>query len=304
MEDNIVTLGCWSDRGNRAISGGIRLRSDNPIEDCFNFARQLGYKVFAVEYGKECFTAMDADKTYMKYGKSEKCKDGRGGGWSFNAYKIKESTEKVEDNITSLGCWGDSSRNRAISGGMRLSSSNPIEDCYNYARKFGFTVFAVEYGKECYTSIDADKTYMKHGKSDKCWGGGRGGSGSFNVYEIKESAKKVEYLGCWTDANDRAIEGGVRFISDSPMEDCYKLAKKFGWRVFAVENYKNCQTASDADETYKKYGKSDKCKDNGRGGVWSYNAYRIIGNFEFNCQVMLLYKRISSNVPLVLHMNR
>ena len=118
-----------------------------------------------------------------------------------------------------------------------------------------------------------------HGKSEKCKDG-RGGGWSFNAYEIKESGKKVENLGCWTDANDRAITGGIRFRSDNPLEDCYKFAKKFGWRVFAVENYKNCETAKDADETYQKYGRSDKCRNNGRGGAWSYNAYRIIGEYQ------------------------
>ena len=179
MEDNIISLGCWSDRGNRAISGGIRLRSDNPIEDCFNFARQFGYKVFAVEYGKECFTAMDADKTYTKYGESEKCKDGRGGGWSFNAYEIQESTKKVEG----LGCWTDAN-DRAIEGGVRFCSSDPIKDCYNYAKKFGWRVFAIENGNECHTAWDAHKTYMKYEKSDKCSDSGRGGPWAFNVYEI------------------------------------------------------------------------------------------------------------------------
>ena len=179
VEDNIVTLGCWSDRGNRAISGGIRLRSDNPIEDCFNFARLFGYKVFAVEYGKECFTAMDADKTYMKYGKSEKCKDGRGGGWSFNAYEIKENVRIVEN----LGCWTDAN-DRAIAGGIRFRSDDPLRGCYNYAKQFGWRVFAVENRKECITAINADETYMKYGKSDKCSSNGKGGPWAYNVYRI------------------------------------------------------------------------------------------------------------------------
>ena len=86
-----VSLGCWKDATKRAISGGIRFTSDNPIEDCQIYAASLGYDVFAVQYGGECFTSSDADTTYQKYGKSRNCqKDGRGDNWAQNVYRINK----------------------------------------------------------------------------------------------------------------------------------------------------------------------------------------------------------------------
>ena len=89
--DEPMSLGCWKDTYNRAISGGIRMTTNNPrpIEDCQKFAASRGYKVFAVQYGRECFTSLDAHQTYKKYGRSTACStDGRGGDWAQNVYQI------------------------------------------------------------------------------------------------------------------------------------------------------------------------------------------------------------------------
>ena len=82
------SLGCWTDTGDRAIAGGIRLNSNDPIKDCYNYAREQGFSVFAVQYNTECFTAANAAETYDKYGGSSGCSNGRGGTWAQNVYKI------------------------------------------------------------------------------------------------------------------------------------------------------------------------------------------------------------------------
>ena len=81
-----------------------------------------------------------------------------------------------EDNCTpkSLGCWSDDLYNRAIDGEVRLKSNDPIEDCHKFAKEKGFSVFAVQYDKECFAAADAGETYKKHGESNVCYNG-RGG---------------------------------------------------------------------------------------------------------------------------------
>ena len=80
-------LGCWTDKPDRAIAGGIRLTSNNPIEDCHKYAIQHGFSVFAVQ-SNACFTAANAAQTYYKYGYSSKCRHGRGGAWAQNVYIV------------------------------------------------------------------------------------------------------------------------------------------------------------------------------------------------------------------------
>ena len=82
------SLGCWKDNANRAIAGGIRFNSNNPIEDCHNYAKEQGFSVFAVQYNTECFTAANAAETFKKYGESSGCRNGRGGGWAQNVYQV------------------------------------------------------------------------------------------------------------------------------------------------------------------------------------------------------------------------
>jgi len=79
-------LGCWRDHSHRAIAGGIRFRG-SPGR-CEVFARNHGWRVFAVQYGGECFTGPHADRTYRKYGRAGNCRHGRGGGWANDVYEV------------------------------------------------------------------------------------------------------------------------------------------------------------------------------------------------------------------------
>ena len=72
---------------NRAISGGIRL-AEAVVEDCLRFAIKNGWEVFAMGYGKECFTSGDAGDTYQQHGTSEKCQNGLGGWYAIDVYRI------------------------------------------------------------------------------------------------------------------------------------------------------------------------------------------------------------------------
>ena len=81
-------LGCWKDYSTRAISGKKSVYDNNPIEECYDKAARNKYTVFAVQVGKECFTAANAGQTYKKYGRSNKCEDGTGGSWQQDVYLI------------------------------------------------------------------------------------------------------------------------------------------------------------------------------------------------------------------------
>ncbi|XP_063690486.1 uncharacterized protein LOC134823063 [Bolinopsis microptera] len=104
MKTRNCSLGCWNDNSRRAIAGGIRFNSANPIETCYNFAKEKGYSVFAVQYNTECFTAEDAHEieTYKKYGRATNCEDGKGGSWAQNVYLV---TREFEGTWTSWGIW-------------------------------------------------------------------------------------------------------------------------------------------------------------------------------------------------------
>ena len=103
------------------------------------------------------------------------------------------ATIAVSDDIRSpkhLGCWADELHDRAIAGGIRSESNNPVEECRKYAENQGFSVFAVQDNKECFTAADAEKTYKKHGMSNVCYNG-RGGFKAQNVYLVNGQGNLV-----------------------------------------------------------------------------------------------------------------
>ena len=102
-------MGCWNDKTVRAIptlentwdrriddriedilDGDARTR-EYAVEKCAAAAELLGYKVFAIQAGGQCFSSENAADTYYKYGKSTICNpNGTGDKWVNNVYYFKK----------------------------------------------------------------------------------------------------------------------------------------------------------------------------------------------------------------------
>ena len=84
-------MGCWKDKGERAVPEyqGSPQKDGSIVEGCFEIAKGLGNKIFAIQNGGECWSLKSAIETYNKYGASEHCKEGKGGGWANSVYVIK-----------------------------------------------------------------------------------------------------------------------------------------------------------------------------------------------------------------------
>ena len=93
-----TNVGCFRDRGNRAINpldgkltflrGNYRARKD-AIEKCAAVAALRGHKVFGVQHGGWCASSPTGHRTYGKYGRAKNCKNGKGGAWANDVYKLK-----------------------------------------------------------------------------------------------------------------------------------------------------------------------------------------------------------------------
>ena len=80
------SLGCWKDASARAIDG---YKGVLGVQGCYEEAKSLGYTVFGVQYGGQCFTTATADDTYTKYGAGKGCSSaGTGGTWLNEVYRI------------------------------------------------------------------------------------------------------------------------------------------------------------------------------------------------------------------------
>ena len=79
-------------------------------------------------------------------------------------------------------------------------------------------------------------------------------------------------LGCWKDQEIRAIDGSEGSLG---IEGCYQRAKELGNEFFAVQFHGQCFTSATAGDTYKKYGISNDCPEDGNGGSWCQEVYKI-----------------------------
>lgn len=93
-----IPIGCFRDTGRRAIAtleGRSRLLKGHyrhrkfAIEKCALAADKRRYRVFAVQHRGWCASARFAYRTYGKYGKSNRCKNGKGGPWANSVYILR-----------------------------------------------------------------------------------------------------------------------------------------------------------------------------------------------------------------------
>ena len=89
-------------------------------------------------------------------------------------------------------------------------------------------------------------------------------------------------LGCWEGYDDSdtytihqvTVPSSLDSIAD-PVRKCYESTVKLGFNTFGI-NIDRCKTSATAENTYKKLGKADTCRDNGRGGAGGKNqVYKI-----------------------------
>ena len=98
----------------------------------------------------------------------------------------------------------------------------------------------------------------------------------------------VKSIGCYRDTSRRSIPGydGKNILikdyyrrrADAILK-CALVALRFGYRAFAVQHQGWCATGPRAHVTYRKYGRSNRCR-NGKGGPWANDVYIISGKAD------------------------
>ena len=94
-------------------------------------------------------------------------------------------------------------------------------------------------------------------------------------------------MGCYRDDSsiravpdlertDLVLDGNYR-VRQNAVEKCAIVARKKGFRMFAIQDHGRCLSSATAGETFDKYGKSDKCSEDGKGGPWANNVYAFRG---------------------------
>ena len=121
-------------------------------------------------------------------------------------------------------------------------------------------------------------------------------------------------LGCFKDRYDpptitRALEllevnekvnsilaGDYRSRADA-IYKCYKAATFLGYQIFGVQNGGACMSSEKGPDNYKKYGKSNDCANDGKGGPWANAVYEITtGNLNLSVQFIGTAKSLETAI--------
>ena len=107
---SVQRIGCYKDTARRAIPqmdgrsrlvrGNYKTRR-NAVDLCALVAASQGYKMFAVQDGGWCATGARAHVTFNKYGRSNRCRNGKGGPWANDVYRVSGEYVKF---LGSSGC--------------------------------------------------------------------------------------------------------------------------------------------------------------------------------------------------------
>ena len=93
----VQRVGCFRDTSRRAIPliegsspmlRGNYKRRANAIGKCSSEAIRRGYRLVGVQDGGQCFSGPRALRTFAKYGRSNRCRNGKGGTWANDIYRI------------------------------------------------------------------------------------------------------------------------------------------------------------------------------------------------------------------------
>ena len=94
---SVQRIGCFKDTGRRAIpqmdGRSVLLRGNYQrrafaIRKCALVSAALGYKMFAIQHGGWCATGPHAHRTFARYGRSNRCRNGKGGPWANDVYRV------------------------------------------------------------------------------------------------------------------------------------------------------------------------------------------------------------------------
>lgn len=154
------------------------------------------------------------------------------------------SAPSAPSTYGSLGCYTEATTGRALSSAAFADDDMTIEMCA--AECAGFTMFALEYRRECYcgnalnagsvatSQLDCKYSCMGN-QSESCGGDSRLNLYEFGATSVPETIDIIyAYQGCYTEATRiRALTGKAYFNDSMTVEACATACTGFTW--FGVE---------------------------------------------------------------------
>ncbi|KAF6258550.1 hypothetical protein COO60DRAFT_1701302 [Scenedesmus sp. NREL 46B-D3] len=272
---NLTSLGCYADGDPRAIPTQLGISAGMTVDRCAQlaYASPIAYSVIGVQYAAECYAGRNETRA-TGYGRSANCVSicsspsnpvgTCGGGMANSLYRLPPKPPAVRNlpnGTVYIGCFRDGDPRRGPYA-LGAAANMTVEECARRAVAGQYTVFAVQFGIECWGGWDLALA-QSSGRLDEdscsvlCGGGGDvcGAGGINSVYtlpppEPPADLPAYEYLGCYADDMNLRPAGGVepaqtisrrmfRRLAQLPNMDSWECARRAaaqGYTLFGMTN--------------------------------------------------------------------
>ncbi|WIA21233.1 hypothetical protein OEZ85_000475 [Tetradesmus obliquus] len=272
---NITSLGCWMDQPTRAVPTLLATSPTMTVDTCAQlaYASRLRYNVFAVQYGFECYAGRN-ETAALQYGPSNGCQTvcpnpaenpvgTCGGGLANSVYRLPARPQlpkaPLPPGTNYTGCFRDAVE-RLVPNALAPAVNMSIAECAWRAKAAEYTVFALQFGGECWGGYDLELAQSAGQLSeddcsipcpvgeDLC-----GGPNANSLYSLPppvapEGTPEYEYLGCYADDQDLRPAGAeapdqtisrrmFRRLGQLPNMDsweCARRAQSAGYPLFGL----------------------------------------------------------------------
>ncbi|WIA21235.1 hypothetical protein OEZ85_000476 [Tetradesmus obliquus] len=272
---NITSLGCWMDQPTRAVPTLLATSPTMTVDTCAQlaYASRLRYNVFAVQYGFECYAGRN-ETAALQYGPSNGCQTvcpnpaenpvgTCGGGLANSVYRLPARPQlpkaPLPPGTNYTGCFRDAVE-RLVPNALAPAVNMSIAECAWRAKAAEYTVFALQFGGECWGGFDLELAQSAGQLSeddcsipcpvgdDLC-----GGPNANSLYSLPppvapEGTPEYEYLGCYADDQDLRPAGAeapdqtisrrmFRRLGQLPNMDswdCARRAQSAGYPLFGL----------------------------------------------------------------------
>eukprot|EP01083_Nonionella_stella_P028877 79589_1 len=163
-------------------------------------------------------------------------------------------------NADYIGCYHDRESNRAFP--IAHGYHHTLDECHQACMEYRY--FALQKNSYCFCGDSLTRS-KEYGESDDC-NGLLGGDYLNSVFE-----HFYKYLGCYEDTSTRAlVEGPHRRLSSDRLENCAKTCCPFDYFALQAGGWCSC---SNSLSQATRYGESDGCPDDRRGGNWANDLF-------------------------------
>ena len=226
------------------------------------------------------------------------CRNNRGPITCIDSYRVKYNNGKPDKR----GNYGIMSKNRC--SGWRAQGGNwyydkkscsPLNCEETCQRDKNCDAYLIDpnNNKQCFNYTFKSNNKSTYNCHIPFWGGGFYGNLKYNNATNAEQKPYIN-MGCWKDRPNRAITPSITGynVNQQPrinmsVEECAKMAKKNGFKVFGLQDGGQCFSGPNAEKTYNKYGSTNNCPSNGLGTGWVNNVYGINSENFYKCYAKL-----------------